>query len=190
MRNRPARHRPSAPRDPRDPHDPRNRSGRTAPRSPRSPSRRAASALAAAATAAVLALAPPSSAAAAAVPADKPLVLSRWTQPNAASYRAWTEAREDRDAWAPYGFDWSTDYCTTSPDNPFGFPFRLACARHDFGYRNYRAAGRFAAAKDRLDEAFHADLRRVCATYPTARRATCDSTAWTYYQAVRLLGVS
>ncbi|MFJ4774962.1 phospholipase [Streptomyces sp. NPDC088762] len=145
-------------------------------------------AVASAAAAVVLALAPAADASAA--PADKPLVLSRWTQTGAASYRAWAEAREHRDSWAAYGFDWSTDYCTTSPDNPFGFPFRLACARHDFGYRNHRAAGLFPAAKPRLDEAFHADLRRVCAAYSGTRKASCDSTAWTYYQSVRLLGIS
>lgn len=150
-----------------------------------------ATAFAAAAAAAVLALAPASAAAAApAVPADKPLVLSRWTQTDTASYEAWADAREHPDAWAAYAFDWSTDYCTSSPDNPLGFPFRMACARHDFGYRNHRAAGLFPAAKARVDEAFHADLRRVCARYSAPRKASCDSTAWTYYQAVRLFGIS
>ncbi|MGW0751161.1 phospholipase [Streptomyces sp. NPDC002587] len=143
-------------------------------------------AVAAAAMAAVLAVATPASA----VPADKPQVLSTWTQTSAASYEAWAAARANRAGWSPYGFDWSTDYCTSSPDNPFGFPFRMACARHDFGYRNHRAAGLFPAAKSRLDEAFHADLKRVCAHYSGSRRGSCDSTAWTYYQAVRILGIS
>ncbi|MFI5862691.1 phospholipase [Streptomyces sp. NPDC051546] len=139
------------------------------------------------ALAAVLALVPPAFAAprAPAVPQDKPQVLSGWTQPDAASQGAWAAARENRAEWEPYAFDWSTDYCTTSPDNPFGFPFRTACARHDFGYRNYKAAGEFPAAKPRLDEMFHADLKRVCARYPGARRASCEGTAWTYYQAVK-----
>ncbi|WP_443334670.1 phospholipase [Streptomyces sp. ZAF1911] len=142
------------------------------------------------AVAAVLALAPPAFAARQAppvplVPQDKPQVLSGWTQPGAASQDAWTAARGNRAEWEPYGFDWSTDYCTTSPDNPFGFPFRTACARHDFGYRNYKAAGEFQAAKPRLDEMFHADLKRVCARYSGARRASCEGTAWTYYQAVK-----
>ncbi|MGR4878982.1 phospholipase [Streptomyces sp. LARHCF249] len=151
--------------------------------------RRSVPALASAAAAAVLTLAP-AAWAAPGVPADKPLVLSRWTQADAASYAAWAEARENRSAWGPYGFDWSTDYCTGSPDNPFGFPFRQACARHDFGYRNHRAAGLFSAVKTRLDEAFHADMRRVCAQYSGARRGSCDSTAWMYYQAVRLVEIS
>lgn len=155
--------------------------------------RRLVPALASAATAALLALAPPASAsvaASAAVPADKPLVLERWTQTGAASYEAWSEARAHRSAWTAYGFDWSTDLCTSSPDNPFGFPFGDACARHDFGYRNHKAAGLFPAAKARLDSAFHADLTRVCARYTGTRKGSCDGTAWTYYQAVRLFGIS
>lgn len=151
--------------------------------------RRLVPALASAAAAALLALAPPASAAAA-VPADKPLVLERWTQTGAASYEAWAEARAHRSTWAAYGFDWSTDLCTSSPDNPLGFPFGDACARHDFGYRNHKAAGLFPAAKARLDQAFHADLSRVCARYSGTRKGSCDGTAWTYYQAVRLFGIS
>ncbi|MFD0122807.1 phospholipase [Streptomyces virginiae] len=138
---------------------------------------------------AVLALAP-AAWSAPQVPADKPQVLSRWTQTGVASYQEWAEAREHRAAWAAYGFDWSTDHCTSSPDNPLGFPFADACARHDFGYRNHRAAGLFPAAKTRLDLAFHADLKRVCAHYSGSRRSSCEGTAWTYYQAVRLLGIS
>jgi hypothetical protein len=106
-----------------------------------------------------------SAADASAVPADKGEVLSSWTQSSASSYNAWNAARQNQAAWSAYGFDWSTDYCTTSPDNPFGFPFKDACARHDFGYRNYKAAGSFEANKSRLDSAFYADLKRVCATY-------------------------
>ncbi|MFD3700766.1 phospholipase [Streptomyces sp. NPDC058646] len=123
------------------------------------------------------------------VPADKPQVLSRFTQTGDASYQAWARARGERDLWAAYAFDWSTDYCTASPDNPLGFPFALACARHDFGYRNHQAAGSFPAAKSRLDQAFHADLKSVCARYAGARRTSCEGTAWTYYQAIRVFGV-
>ncbi|OEJ36231.1 phospholipase [Streptomyces agglomeratus] len=136
------------------------------------------------AAAAVIATAVPASAA----PADKPQVLGSWTQTSASSYQAWVSARANQGAWSSYDFVWSTDYCSTSPDNPFGFPFKTACARHDFGYRNYKAAGTFSTNKSRLDEAFYADLKRVCATYSGASKTTCDSTAWTYYQAVKALG--
>ncbi|MGV9272660.1 phospholipase [Streptomyces griseosporeus] len=146
--------------------------------------RRLATLLAAAAGA--LAVASPASAA----PADKPQVLSSWTQASAESQNAWLAARADQGAWSAYGFDWSTDYCTTSPDNPFGFPFQTACARHDFGYRNYKAAGTFDTNKSRLDDAFYADLKRVCSAYSGLKKTSCDSTAWTYYQAVKAFGSS
>ncbi|MGW5637546.1 phospholipase [Streptomyces sp. NPDC003832] len=123
-----------------------------------------------------------------AAPADKPQVLSSWTQTSASSYSAWAAARANQGAWSAYGFDWSTDYCSSSPDNPFGFPFNVSCARHDFGYRNYKAAGTFSANKSRLDSAFYEDLKRVCNGYGGATKTACNSTAWTYYQAVRAFG--
>lgn len=115
-------------------------------------------------------------------------VLSGWTQTSAASANAWNAARTNRAAWASYAFDWSTDSCSDSPDNPLGFDFDLSCQRHDFGYRNYRAAGLFAANKDRVDSAFYADLQRRCAGYATAVRPACLSLAWTYYEAVHHFG--
>jgi phospholipase A2-like protein len=127
---------------------------------------------------------------ASAAPADKPQVLSSWTQTTAASYNTWVAARANQGAWSAYGFVWSTDYCSTSPDNPFGFPFQTPCARHDFGYRNYKAAGTFSANKSRLDSAFYEDLKRVCARYSGATKVSCDATAWTYYHAVDIFGNS
>ncbi|HEX8345102.1 MAG TPA: phospholipase [Actinoplanes sp.] len=126
--------------------------------------------------------------AAAAGRAEKLAVLSSWSQTSKASYTAWNAARLNRGPWAGYGFDWSTDYCTSSPDNPLGFNFRLPCNRHDFGYRNYRAMGAFSANKARVDDAFYADLKRVCATYAAALRPACYSLAWTYYSAVHTFG--
>ncbi|MEV1007012.1 phospholipase A2 [Streptomyces sp. NPDC049881] len=123
-----------------------------------------------------------------AAPADKPQVLSGFTQTSAASYNSWLSARGSQSSWASYAFDWSTDYCSTSPDNPFGFPFEVSCARHDFGYRNYKALGTFDANKSRLDSAFYADLQRVCDRYSGATGTACDGLAWTYYQAVRAFG--
>ncbi|MGW6735507.1 phospholipase [Streptomyces sp. NPDC055013] len=126
--------------------------------------------------------------AAEAAPADKPQVLANWTQTSASSYNSWVAARSNQSAWSAYGFDWSTDYCSSSPDNPFGFPFSTSCARHDFGYRNYKALGTFSANKSRVDSAFYEDLKRVCAGYSGASKAACNSTAWTYYQAVKAFG--
>ncbi|MFF6982718.1 phospholipase [Streptomyces sp. NPDC008343] len=126
--------------------------------------------------------------AAEAAPADKPQVLANWTQTSASSYNSWVTARSNQSAWSAYGFDWSTDYCSSSPDNPFGFPFSTSCARHDFGYRNYKALGTFSANKARVDSAFYEDLKRVCAGYSGASKTACNSTAWTYYQAVKAFG--
>jgi len=134
---------------------------------------------------ATLALAGP---AAAVTNAEKLAVLSTFTQTGAASYDRWNAARLDQGSWAAYRFDWSTDYCSSSPDEPLGFDFRLACHRHDFGYRNYKAMGQFSANKGRLDSAFYNDLLRRCDTYSSWVRPACDSLAWTYYQAVRAFG--
>ncbi|GGJ01797.1 phospholipase [Streptomyces brasiliensis] len=146
--------------------------------------RRLATGLAASALALVTATAT----AATAAPADKPQVLASWTQTSASSYNAWVAARANQAAWSAYAFDWSTDYCSSSPDNPFGFPFATSCARHDFGYRNYKAAGTFSANKSRLDSALYEDLKRVCNSYGGATKTACDGTAWTYYQAVKAFG--
>lgn len=135
--------------------------------------------------AAVLGFASP----AAAVTIDQKLaVMSSFTQTSETSYLAWYAARQNQPAWAAYGFDWSTDYCSMSPDQPLGFDFRLPCARHDWGYRNYKLVSRFPENKSRLDDAFYADLRRKCATYSVWVRPSCYSLAWTYYQAVVAFG--
>ncbi|MFF4480376.1 phospholipase [Stenotrophomonas sp. NPDC087984] len=149
--------------------------------------RRLVTSLAATAVTAVTAIAL-AAAPAQAAPADKPQVLASWTQTSAGSYNTWVAARNNQGAWAAYGFDWSTDYCSSSPDNPFGFPFQTACARHDFGYRNHKAMGIFDANKARLDSAFYEDLKRVCSAYSGATKTSCDATAWTYYQAVKVFG--
>ena len=126
--------------------------------------------------------------AASATTADKATVLAGWTQPTAASTTAWNEARLNRDKWQSYGFDWTTDNCSASPDRPLGFNFTNACRHHDFGYRNYKDLGQFPANKARVDDTFYADLKRVCAGYSTLVRPACLSLAWTYYQAVNIFG--
>lgn len=55
----------------------------------------------------------------------------------------------------PSSLDWTTDGCTSSPDNPFGYPFLPACHRHDFGYQNFRIQSRFTQSnKLRIDQKF------------------------------------
>jgi hypothetical protein len=126
--------------------------------------------------------------AASAAGTDKATVLSNWTQTTAASFNTWNAARQNQAAWASYNFDWSTDYCSDSPDNPLGFNFKIDCAHHDFGYRNYKAAGQFDANKARLDTMLYNDLKRTCATYSSVLQPACNSLAWTYYQAVHVFG--
>jgi len=134
---------------------------------------------------AVLSVAAPATAA---TTEQKLAVMANFTQTSAESYGSWYAARQNQAAWSGYRFDWSTDYCSTSPDQPLGFDFRLSCARHDWGYRNYKQMGRFPANKARLDNAFYADLTRKCATYNAFVRPACNSLAWTYYQAVVAFG--
>lgn len=65
---------------------------------------------------------------------------------------AFTVHRNARD---PPTLIWDSDGCSSSPDNPFGFPFVPACHRHDFGYRNYKAQNRFTdAGKAKIDSNF------------------------------------
>lgn len=140
---------------------------------------------AAVSVAGVIALAVPAQA----VTTDQKLAaLSSFSQTSATSQNTWLAARSNRSAWSAYGFDWSTDYCSYSPDNPLGFPFELPCARHDFNYRNYKAVNRFDANKPRIDSAFYADMGRVCDRYSGATRTACTGVAWTYYQAVKTFG--
>jgi len=126
--------------------------------------------------------------AAAATRAEKLSVMANWSQTSRASYSAWNNARQHQGDWADYGFDWSTDNCSASPDRPLGFDFRLSCQRHDFGYRNYHLENEFDANKPRVDDAFYADLKTKCRSYSAFVRPACYSLAWTYYQAVRVFG--
>lgn len=119
---------------------------------------------------------------------QKLAVMSSFTQPTSASQAAWAYARNHQAEYAEYGFDWTTDYCSVSPDQPLSFDFRMPCARHDFGYGNYKAVGQFPANKDRIDNAFYFDLKAKCATYSWIVRPACYSLAWTYYEAVHLYG--
>jgi hypothetical protein len=124
-----------------------------------------------------------------AVTADQKVALiNSFTQASTGSYNSWNSARNNQGAYADYTLDWSTDYCSASPDQPLGFDFRIPCWRHDFGYRNYKAVGRFPANKDHVDSAFYFDLKAKCATYSVIVRPACYSLAWTYYEAVHNFG--
>jgi hypothetical protein len=119
---------------------------------------------------------------------QKLTLATSWTQPTSASQSTWNSARQNQGKWAEYSFDWSTDFCSASPDKPLGFDFRLSCHRHDFGYRNFKKLNAFPANKARLDNAFHADLKALCAKYSAVPKKSCLALAWTYYQAVKKFG--
>jgi hypothetical protein len=88
-----------------------------------------------------------------------------------------------RNAKNPSNLDWSSDGCSDSPDNPLGFDFLESCQRHDFGYRNYKAQGRFdSAGKARIDSNFKKDMDNQCSTYELDE--VCDGVAELYYEAV------
>jgi hypothetical protein len=116
------------------------------------------------------------------------IVLDSWTQTSADSQAAFLAAHADQAAWADYSYNWSTDLCTASPDQPFGWDFRPACIRHDFGYGNYKQFGLFEQNKPRVDQAFYADLLRICADQSWWERGACESLAFVYYQAVKTFG--
>jgi hypothetical protein len=81
----------------------------------------------------------------------------------------------------------SSDGCTSSPDNPFGFPFTPACNRHDFGYTNYRLQTRFTvSAKLKIDNNFKTDLYYQCSSVSLS--SICRALADVYYAAVRAFG--
>jgi hypothetical protein len=93
--------------------------------------------------------------------------------------------------------DWSSDGCSLPlpvkkyGQNPFGWPYRQACERHDFGYRNYREQGRCTNSPNggtriQLDQVFLADLRGICANVKAKKR--CNALALVYYHAVRKFG--
>ena len=89
-------------------------------------------------------------------------------------------------AQQPYSgqLDWSSDGCSYSPDNPFGFKFLPGCERHDFGYRNYKRQSRFSEANRlRVDNNFKSDLYQTCGS-----NWACQRTADIYYKAVREFG--
>lgn len=91
-------------------------------------------------------------------------------------------------AQQPYAgqLDWSSDGCSYSPDNPFGFKFLPTCHRHDFGYRNYKRQGRWNETNRlRIDNNFKSDMYQQCGS-----NWACKRTADLYYAAVREFGGS
>lgn len=83
---------------------------------------------------------------------------------------------------------WTDNGCNNSPDTPFGFNFKDACKRHDFGYRNYKKQKRFTEANRlRIDNKFKEDMYYFC-THEGILESPCRGLANTYYAFVREFG--
>ncbi|TLS22216.1 uncharacterized protein PpBr36_09972 [Pyricularia pennisetigena] len=89
----------------------------------------------------------------------------------------------------PAALDFASDNCTTAPDNPLGFPFTPGCNRHDFGYQNFQAQGRFTVEnKQKIDDNLEKDLKHQCTTVNILKRPVCNGLAEVYHVAVRKFG--
>ncbi|MFE0106846.1 phospholipase A2 [Streptomyces sp. NPDC059009] len=115
------------------------------------------------------------------------------TRSSKTSLKDWRQTRKLAKAGIDrWNFRWDTDWCTKLVDQPGGFDFRLSCARHDFGYRNYKTLiGKkaFAGSKHekRVDKAFYFDMLQQCKVEPnktSAQREKCRATAKKYYKRV------
>jgi len=114
-------------------------------------------------------------------------------QPNDNSWSGWNDGYNDHSLYAIYNFDWSTDFCSPpspTPTGPPGIDFHLACARHDFGYRNFKAMGVFPQYKGMIDGTFYWGMILVCNIYPSISlmHQYCVSMAYTYWALVSQFG--
>ncbi|KAF1830313.1 hypothetical protein BDW02DRAFT_483952, partial [Decorospora gaudefroyi] len=78
---------------------------------------------------------------------------------------------------------WKSDACTGVDDKPFGWDFKSACRRHDFGTRNYKHQHRWTKHnKKRVDHKFKHDMLDQCHHGP------CRSMAKLYYWGAKHFG--
>lgn len=120
--------------------------------------------------------------------------LAMLTENTTAGWNRWMSVYDGGESiYFEYGFNWSTDYCSWSVDQPVLrlTPFRRVdwrpnCARHDFGYRNYKENGKWDYnRKLRIDRMFLTDLYRTCDKQPRDVNPECRTLAGTYYGVVR-----
>lgn len=97
-----------------------------------------------------------------------------------------------RDSADPSDCNWTSDNCSWALDKPVGFNFTPSCHRHDFGYRNTKAQGRFTSeAKKKIDDNFKRDLYNYCSRFRGIRfhrGVECRRIADIYVAFVRGLG--
>lgn len=87
--------------------------------------------------------------------------------------------------------DWTTDGCSAPIVGSEGrtFDFRIACARHDFSYRNFTALGVLdESLRSRIDDQFRRDLYRSCERQLRTRRVRCVAWAELFVEVVRRVG--
>ncbi|WP_283135947.1 phospholipase A2 [Rhizohabitans arisaemae] len=124
---------------------------------------------------------------------SKPVMLALLTENSAAGWARWKKLSHDN--YYDRGYDWnmSTDYCSKSVDQPIlsfapwqRVDWREPCARHDFGYRNYKEMRRFDySRKVRLDVMFLRDLMVACDAQIFFANARCHALAHVYFKTVR-----
>ncbi|KAG6111885.1 hypothetical protein E4U13_004579 [Claviceps humidiphila] len=87
----------------------------------------------------------------------------------------------------PSSLIWASDGCNGGPNNPFKYPFKPACQRHDFGFENYKAQHRLTRHNRKLlDKQFLRDLYYQCDT--VRARKPCYRLADVYYRFGRWFG--
>lgn len=96
----------------------------------------------------------------------------------------------------PPPFDWSGSGCRFGEvSGPFRDSFSRACARHDFGYRNYGAGGLALdtneARRTRIDDRLRDDLNGLCRSDHAGLQETpCVAAAQVLYASARATGRS
>lgn len=96
-----------------------------------------------------------------------------------------------RKAQAAPPYDWNDDGCSVPGWLPFTSKFKLACQRHDFGYRNFGGDNAFQPTDARralVDSRFKQDMRAICLANYTLLRPLCYASANAGYGIVRTLG--
>ena len=113
-----------------------------------------------------------------------------FTGPEPLAQSLWLHAKTNPDPDIEiimHQFNWSDDLCSAVEDIPSGFDFRLACARHDFGYRNHRAVGLNSDDNRlRIDMSFYEDMRRECGRHGNRYADSSTSPRSTTRESVRL----
>ncbi|MBB3727409.1 phospholipase A2 [Nonomuraea dietziae] len=121
--------------------------------------------------------------------------LASLTENTTASWNTWLSVYPSPAGtlYDGYDFDWSNDLCSWAVDRPVlrlipyqRVDWRSSCARHDFGYRNYKAIGKWNYnRKLRLDRLMLADMYRACDVQIRHANPECRALAGVYYTVVR-----